>query len=205
MRYRPDQKARTRNRILGAAGRLFRHDGYKATSIDAVMAEIRLTRGGFYHHFRSKAALLAEVVRSDNHLVRLLERREGATPGALAAGARAILDFYLGPENRDIVARRCTMAALSTEIGRGPKVAREAYSEVLGRLIHELSRGLGDPAARDPRALAAPALVIGGAILAQASTDEHFAIAMLNACRAEVGRLIEPEATAEKADQPLAT
>ncbi len=206
MRYAPDHKTCTRNQILVAAGRLFRGDGYKATSIDAVMAEAGLTRGGFYHHFRSKAALLAAIVRTDNHLIRLLERRDGTTPEALAAGAQTILDFYLGPENRDIVARRCTMAALSTEIGRGPQAAREAFAEALDRLSQELSRSLKNPKEHDPRALAATALTIGGAILAQAGgADENLATAMLNACRDEVRRLIEPERPSEKPAQPLAT
>ena len=196
MRYAPDHKTRTRNRILGAAGRLFRRDGYAATSIDAVMAEVGLTHGGFYRHFRSKAALLAEIARTDHQLVRLLERRDGRTPEALAAGARAILDFYLAPENRDLVAKRCTMAALSIEIGRGPLAVRKAFAEALGRLTRELSRGLREPAEPDPRALAATALAVGGAILAHANADPALAVALLRACRSEVSRLIEPDQTA---------
>jgi AcrR family transcriptional regulator len=200
MRYAPQHKTLTRNRILGAAGRLFRRNGYTATSIDAVMAEAGLTRGGFYHHFRSKAALFAEIARSDHHLVRLLERRDDATPDALAAGTKAIVDFYLQPENREIVAKRCSFAALTIDAGRGPPVVREAFAEALGRLSHELSRGLPDPAEHDPRALAAAALSIGGFMLANASADETLAIAMLRACRDEVRRLIEPVSAAGKAD-----
>lgn len=157
------------------------------------MAEVGLTRGGFYRHFRSKAALLAEIARTDHQLIRLLERREGDTPKALADGAKAILDFYLAPENRDMIANRCTFAALSIEIGRGPPLVREAFAEALGRLTHEFSRGLNDPVAPDPRALAAAALSIGGAILANASADNRLSSAMLRACRAEVRRLIEAE------------
>lgn len=205
MRYAPEQKALTRNRILAAAGRLFRRDGYEATSIDSVMAEIGLTRGGFYRHFRSKAALFAEIARSDHHLVRLLERREGATPDALSAGARSILDFYLAPDNREIVARRCTFAALTIDAGRGPHEVREAFGEALGRLVRELARGLADAAEHDSRSLAASALAIGGFILANACADDALAIAMLRACRAEAGRLIEPVAAAGTNGQPFAT
>lgn len=193
MRYAPDQKQRTRLRIIGAAGRLFRRDGYKATSVDKVMAEAGLTRGGFYRHFRSKAGLFAEIARSDHHLVRLLAQRQGESAEALAAGAKSILDFYLAPENRQVVARRCTFAALSIDAARAPLEVRAAFGEALGRLVQELSRGLRDPIDRDPRALQAAALAIGGSILAHASADDGLATAMLGACRAGVMGLIGPE------------
>ena len=41
-----EHKERTRARILAAAGRVFRRQGYAATAVDAVMAEAGLTRGG---------------------------------------------------------------------------------------------------------------------------------------------------------------
>ena len=61
VRYAADRKEKTRDRILGAAGRVFRRQGYHASGVDAVMAEAGLTAGGFYAHFDSKQALLAEA------------------------------------------------------------------------------------------------------------------------------------------------
>ncbi len=57
MRYAHLHKSRTRARILDCARRLFARQGYAGTSIDALMADCGLTRGGFYKHFRSKAEL----------------------------------------------------------------------------------------------------------------------------------------------------
>ena len=62
MRYAADQKAKTRARIVAAAGRVFRREGYHAAGVDKVMAEAGLTAGGFYAHFDSKQALLAEAL-----------------------------------------------------------------------------------------------------------------------------------------------
>ena len=64
VRYAADRKEKTRDRILGAAGRVFRRQGYHASGVDTVMAEAGLTAGGFYAHFDSKQALLAEAHRA---------------------------------------------------------------------------------------------------------------------------------------------
>src|SRR5437762_2709596 len=62
MPHPKDRKQRTRQRILDAAARLFRARGFDAIAIEDVMRECRLTRGGFYAHFRSKAQLYQEAV-----------------------------------------------------------------------------------------------------------------------------------------------
>ena len=51
----------TRGRIVDNAVELFATQGYDATSIAQVIARTGLTKGGFYHHFASKDALLYEV------------------------------------------------------------------------------------------------------------------------------------------------
>ncbi len=62
MRYAPDHKEKTRARIIEAAGKVFRRQGYHATGVDKVMEEAGLTAGGFYAHFDSKQALLVEAL-----------------------------------------------------------------------------------------------------------------------------------------------
>jgi TetR/AcrR family transcriptional regulator, transcriptional repressor for nem operon len=61
MRRTNDQKAETRQHIVEAAGRLFRQHGIDAVGVDAIMHAAGLTHGGFYGHFPSKEALVAEV------------------------------------------------------------------------------------------------------------------------------------------------
>ncbi len=50
-----------RDRILDAAVTLFAQDGYDATAVSRIIALAGSTKGGFYHHFASKEALLYEV------------------------------------------------------------------------------------------------------------------------------------------------
>jgi TetR/AcrR family transcriptional regulator, transcriptional repressor for nem operon len=49
--------AGAREKLLVAALRLIRQKGYGATSIDALCAEVGVTKGAFFHHFKSKEAL----------------------------------------------------------------------------------------------------------------------------------------------------
>ena len=52
----------TRERILRAAYQLFLRRGYSDVSLNQLVKEAGLTKGGFYHHFSSKDELFAEVV-----------------------------------------------------------------------------------------------------------------------------------------------
>ena len=62
MRYSSGHKARTRQRIVASACRLFTSRGYAATSIGEIMADCGLTSGGFYAHFANKAELYEEAI-----------------------------------------------------------------------------------------------------------------------------------------------
>jgi AcrR family transcriptional regulator len=50
-----------RERVLAAAVDLFAEQGYDGTSVSQVVARAGVAKGGFYHHFASKEALLYEV------------------------------------------------------------------------------------------------------------------------------------------------
>ncbi len=96
MRYAPEHKARTRERILREAGRLFRRHGYQGVGIDRIMTRARLTRGGFYGHFPSKAALFAAVVDQGTDFVRRLREARGRGTAETVEGAcrRPTSRFY---------------------------------------------------------------------------------------------------------------
>jgi TetR/AcrR family transcriptional regulator, transcriptional repressor for nem operon len=54
--------ARTRQKLLDASFVLFREKGYSATSIDELCTKAEVTKGAFFHHFRSKDALAVAAV-----------------------------------------------------------------------------------------------------------------------------------------------
>lgn len=52
----------TRARIVDAADRLFYESGFEATSFADIASVVELSRGNFYHHFKTKDALLDAVI-----------------------------------------------------------------------------------------------------------------------------------------------
>src|SRR5206468_12389939 len=59
---KPSRRDQSHERILDAAARAVCRDGYAGVGVAAVMKEAGLTHGGFYAHFESREALLAEAV-----------------------------------------------------------------------------------------------------------------------------------------------
>jgi len=47
--------------IIDAAEKLFYQNGYENTSVQDVLDELHLSKGGFYHHFESKLSLLEAI------------------------------------------------------------------------------------------------------------------------------------------------
>ena len=58
----PTRKQRSHDRIVEAAARAIRRDGYGGVGVADVMREAGLTHGGFYAHFASRDALLVEAL-----------------------------------------------------------------------------------------------------------------------------------------------
>lgn len=56
----------TRERLLAAAGKLFRAEGIRAVSVDAVAEKAKVTKRTLYYHFRSKDDLIAAHLQAQD-------------------------------------------------------------------------------------------------------------------------------------------
>lgn len=63
-----------RQEMLAVAERLFCLKGYEATSVQDILDVLKISKGGFYHHFASKEALLCTLFHQRGE--RALERTE---------------------------------------------------------------------------------------------------------------------------------
>jgi AcrR family transcriptional regulator len=61
---RTESKARTRQRLLDEAQRLFRERGYTATSLEQIAEAAEVTKGAIYGHFSSKEDLLLSAIEA---------------------------------------------------------------------------------------------------------------------------------------------
>jgi AcrR family transcriptional regulator len=60
-RTAPGHKDATHERIVEAAARAIRRSGYGGAGVADIMKDAGLTHGGFYAHFASRDAMLAEA------------------------------------------------------------------------------------------------------------------------------------------------
>ena len=80
----------TRERALDAAYKLFRRHGFRRVTMDEIAAAATLTKRTLYHHFKSKDALLAEVLKAQHELAlqafRTFGDRLSGSPEAIVEG-----------------------------------------------------------------------------------------------------------------------
>lgn len=91
---RLDYVEQTRRALVVAAEALFIERGYQATSIDAVGAAARFTKGAVYRHFADKRSLfLAVFEQVESDVVSELSKRADAADDPLTAARTALAGF----------------------------------------------------------------------------------------------------------------
>jgi TetR/AcrR family transcriptional regulator, transcriptional repressor for nem operon len=130
MRYEPEHKTRTRDRIVRNAARKLRAEGLSGPGVASVMKASGLTVGGFYKHFRSKDELVAAAIaegfsESSEKIYSYLQKvpREDRW--------KEIVRWYLSPEHCDHPDSGCPVAALAPEISRAKLSVRRRIAGLI--------------------------------------------------------------------------
>jgi AcrR family transcriptional regulator len=176
------RKEVTHERIVETAARIIRRSGYDGTGVADIMKEAGLTHGGFYAHFASREALLAEAAD-----------RAGAEAIAAAAGIVAaappeqalqtLLRAYLSKEHVEDAETGCPLVALGSEMPRqAPEVRRVATRRIKETidLVARQSPDWGQPGAHE-HALVTVATMVGTLLLARAVDDPKLSDALREA------------------------
>jgi TetR/AcrR family transcriptional repressor of nem operon len=186
MRVSREKAAEHRDRIIDAAGALFRAKGFGGIGVADIMKAADLTHGGFYGHFASKDDLVAQasrrtMARAAANWTRLV----GAAPEKPYA---ALLKHYLSPKHRDDPGQGCAFAALGNDAARSSKIVREAFAEGLAPLLDILAQSIPgkSKAARRRKAVAAMATLVGALTLARAVEGTPLSDEMLEAAHREL-------------------
>ncbi|MEP7241081.1 MAG: TetR/AcrR family transcriptional regulator [Devosia sp.] len=188
MPYTPVHKERTRARIVTAARRLFNVRGFADVSIDEIMSEAGLTRGGFYKHFARKEDLYQEAV-----LEFICKEAPDAwqskhvDPGQSGpALARMILEAYLSDEHFDDRTASCPMIALPSDVQRGAPAVKDAFRQVLEMMAGAFEANFApSPRPARQRALALVSMAVGAMVLARSVNEPALARALREAARDE--------------------
>jgi TetR/AcrR family transcriptional repressor of nem operon len=186
MRVSREQAALNRDRIIDAAGALFRAKGFGGIGVADIMKAADLTHGGFYGHFASKDDLVAQA--SKRAMARAAVNWEGVVAGAPDAPFAALLKHYLSVRHRDDPGKGCVFAALAADASRSGKVVRNAFAEGLESLIDILTAAIPDRSktARRRKAVAAMAALVGALGLARATEGTPLSDEILDAARREL-------------------
>ena len=172
MGYSKAQKARTHKRIVAIASKRFREKGLAGSGIAELMKEAGLTVGGFYKHFDSRDALVAEAVSSA--FGDWQRRVDAAASGGPPISYAKLIDDYLSDAHRKSPGTGCAFSALAPEIARCDKRTRALTTEQVRNdleLIAGLLPGKDNRAARS-RAILIFSALVGAMSLARAVSDE---------------------------------
>jgi AcrR family transcriptional regulator len=178
----PSRKEATHERIVETAARAIRRSGYGGTGVADIMKEAGLTHGGFYAHFDSREAMLAEAADwAGADTMRFLTRVAADAPPQQAL--EAMLRAYLSKEHVNSAETGCAVAALGSEMPRqAPKVRRAATRRIkeMIDLVARQSPDWGQPGGHE-RALVTVATAVGALVLARAVDDPKLSAALREA------------------------
>ena len=173
------RKEASHERIVEVATRAIRRSGYAGTGLADIMKEAGLTHGGFYAHFASRDALLAEAGdRAGAESVALAARVAAAAPPGQAL--QAMLAAYLSPEHIAAIEVGCPVSALGSEMPRQAPEVRHAATVHIKEMVDLLARQMpdwGQPQAHE-QAMALLCSLIGTTMLARAVDDPKLSAAL---------------------------
>ncbi len=156
-------RALTRLSILQAAEAVLLRDGLGALTLDAIAAELGLTKQGLYYHYASKEALLAELAVQEwsaaAEAIHAATEAAASAEDALEALVRRYIERYAGRlEMFRLATQAAQLSPLAARLGRQQLEAirplnDRMYGPTARKLRDAQHAGRADPAL-DPRRLA---------------------------------------------------
>jgi AcrR family transcriptional regulator len=186
MKHAATRKEHSHERIVRAAARAIRKHGYEGLGVAEVMRQAGLTHGGFYAHFDSRDALLAEAAdQAGAESIDSLSRAVGAAkPGEELA---ALIDSYLSDRHLRAPEQGagCAVAASGSEVPRQPPQVRRATTRRIKDLIGLVERQMprSGKAGKREKAMAILGCLVGTLLLARAVDEPQLSKALRKAAR----------------------
>lgn len=184
MRYPADHCENTRQKILAAAGRVFRRQGFHAGGISDVMQEAGLTKGAFSAYFSSKEELLAETIVAvlDRKVKRLFASGEGYSG---KEWVKRVVAHYLSYEHLEDVEDGCPVPALFSELVRAGERSRQVFLEKMREGAKRYAAHLSDSktGTSEEKAWAILSMCFGAMTLARSTQDQVLARQIIDSAR----------------------
>lgn len=169
-------KRTTRDEIVETADRLFYQRGYEHTSFADIANAVQISRGNFYHHFKSKDEILDAVI--DLRLANtqsMLDRweREGASP---KDRIRSYIHIVIANQSK-IKLHGCPVGTLCAELAKLNHASKAEAKQVFAlfrKWLRKQFESLGCKSNADELAMRVLAWSQGVATMLNAFQDEKF-------------------------------
>ncbi|WP_437635632.1 TetR/AcrR family transcriptional regulator [Sorangium sp. So ce854] len=134
-----------RDRILDAAERLVVARGVNSLTVEAVITEAQISKGGFFHHFATKDALLTAIIdRLSKRVTDDAAERAARDPEPRGARLRAQIALALDAEKLETAAPRALLLALIEAVGAQPEIARHICKLNAESFAHDVAEDISE-------------------------------------------------------------
>jgi TetR/AcrR family transcriptional regulator, transcriptional repressor for nem operon len=126
-----------KTRLLDAAVKLIRLQGYAATTVDALCAEAGVTKGAFFHHFKSKDELGSAAARRWTEITApFFQAAPYHKPEKALDRVLAYIDLRREMIGGELAGFTCLAGTLAQEVHTShPAMAREAGDAITGHAV----------------------------------------------------------------------
>ncbi|WP_035575844.1 TetR/AcrR family transcriptional regulator [Hyphomicrobium sp. 802] len=183
--------AQRHDEIISETSKMLRQRGIVGTSLADLMAAAGLTHGGFYKHFDSKDALVAEATERIFAEFNALFRERVESQGAKAALIAYVTDYLtLGHIKKPEIG--CPIAAFGPDVSREQGAIRGVFTNGIKKNLSLIMEGLSCPAAeRKDKAVELLSLLSGAVAMARTTDDEKLSGEIIASARKRANQIIE--------------
>ena len=189
MKVSEEYKQSAKRKILAAAERGFRKNGFGGLGVDGLAKEAGVTSGAFYGHFKSKdEAFKAATIQG------MVDYRDGVKRFQTEHGehwVKHFLDYYLGETHIFDLDCGCAVPSLSADVMRAEPETKAEYEALLEQIAKNIAAGLPRKEIHTARALIA--LLSGAVTIARAVGDRKSALLIAKSCRKSAELLIKAQ------------
>ena len=146
---KPNRRDLTHDKIVDAAARSIRTAGCDGVGVAETMKQAGLTHGGFYAHFDSRDAMLAEaLLRAGQDSAAAMRQNIIALQSGGISAFRALVETYLSDRHIASPDGCCVVAMLLSELPRQSPAVRNTSALLINGLLAAIRRAL--PSQVDP-------------------------------------------------------
>jgi TetR/AcrR family transcriptional repressor of nem operon len=176
-----EQADKNRLRIIDEADAALRSGGAAAISIAEIMARAGMTQGGFYKHFPSKEALIAEACSAGfKRSVETWNEKATAASRSVRGPLRRLVEYYL---SKNPIEKSCPIVALGPDAAshlasRELNAAYRLGVEALFKIFTEIAETDPSCSLSQKELAFAFAAMVGANMLSRATGDTEWADAV---------------------------